>query len=200
MAWPGAHVLHWANSRVEVWRMMRVRAFFSPSERKRERNRSFVSGLGLTGDEKALDFGCGTGTTSEHLASVLAEGGRLTCVDISRRRIRIARRRLNRYANVDVHLGHLPTLPIPDGQFDFVLVAAVLHEVKKGVRWEIAASLAAKLRPGGRLVITEPTGKHHGIPAQEIRELLENAGLEERDPQLSETRYRATYTRPAQEV
>jgi len=181
--------------------MIRVRAFFSLSERKRERNRSFVSGLGLTGDEKALDFGCGTGTTSEHLASVLAQGGgHLTCVDISRRRVRIARKRLRHYANVGVHLGHLPTLPIPDGQFDFVLVAAVLHEVKKAIREEIAASLAAKLKPGGRLVIVEPTGKRHGIPAQEIRALLQNAGLEEESPQLSETRYRATYTKPAREV
>ncbi len=181
--------------------MIRARTFFPRSERKREKNRGFVDGLGLTGDERVLDFGCGTGTTSEHLASVLAQGGgHLTCLDISRRRVRIARRRMKHYANVDVHLGHLPTLPIPDGHFDFVLVAAVLHEVKRGIRAEIAASLAAKLKPGGRLVIVEPTGKRHGIPAQEIRELLEKVGLEERNPQLNESRYRATYTKLAQKI
>lgn len=66
----------------------------------------YIDGLGLLGDEQVLDFGCGGGTEVMSLLRVVPHG-RITCVDTSGYWTRKARKRLERYPNVE--LRHVTT-------------------------------------------------------------------------------------------
>jgi SAM-dependent methyltransferase len=70
--------------------------------------------FGLKGNESVLDFGCGGGVGSQCLANLLDKGGHLTCIDVSRYWIERARKRLDKYSNVECKSGDIRELDIPD--------------------------------------------------------------------------------------
>jgi len=57
----------------------------------------------------------------------------------------------------------------------------VLHHVDADARQKNVSILSRKLKKGGRLFIRDPIREEHGTPAHEIRELMANAGLHERE-------------------
>ncbi len=70
--------------------------------------RSYIDSLGLKGNETVLDFGSGSGAGSRHIAMILSQGnGRLTCLDTSHRWMRIARKRMRSYPNVEYIVGDI---------------------------------------------------------------------------------------------
>jgi ubiquinone/menaquinone biosynthesis C-methylase UbiE len=91
----------------------------------------YIRTLGLTGTERVLDFGSGSGIGARHLAALLKRGGHLTCVDTSRSLTAKARRRLRRYPNVDFRVGELPALALPGGSYQVVFIHYVLHELPR---------------------------------------------------------------------
>jgi len=137
--------------------------------------RSFARGLNLRGDERALDFGAGSGICSRHIAACLQRGGHLDCVDVSRRWQEVIRKTLRRYANVGYHLGHITTVDLPDAGFDGVVVHFVLHDIPAIERPTVVAALGRKLRPGGRLILREPQGE--GLARDELEQLAITSGL-----------------------
>ena len=141
--------------------------------------RRYVDQMGLLGDERVLDYGCGSGAASRHLAKRLQAGGRLTCMDVSERWQRTARKALRANPEVEFRLGDVRAMDLPGAGFDVVLVHWMLHDVAPWDRPSIVAELARLLRPGGRLFSREPTGAKHGMPAAQARELFAAAGLSE---------------------
>lgn len=138
--------------------------------------RSFARGLNLSGDERVLDFGSGSGICSRHIAAVLQRGeGRLDCVDISQGWMKVIRRTLRRYDKVRYHLGQIAEVNLPDGAFDVVVVHFVLHDIPAPDRSGVVASLARKLKPDGRLLLREPQG--HGLALADLDALAAAAGL-----------------------
>jgi len=165
--------------------------------------RRYVDEMSLRGDERVLDYGCGSGAAARHLAKRLqAGGGHLTCMDVSERWQRTARRALRAYPDVEYRLGDVRTMHLPAASFDVVLVHWMLHDVPPWDRPGIVAELARLLRPGGRLFSREPTNARHGMPAAQMREVFAAAGLAEtlagegKAPILGD-HYRAVWTRPA---
>ena len=165
--------------------------------------RRYVDEMGLGGDERVLDYGCGSGAAARHLAKRLqAGGGHLTCMDVSERWQRTARRALHGYADVEFRLGDVRRMHLPAASFDVVLVHWMLHDVPPWDRPGTVAELARLLRPGGRLFSREPTNARHGMPAAQMREVFAAAGLAEtlagegKAPILGD-HYRAVWTRPA---
>jgi ubiquinone/menaquinone biosynthesis C-methylase UbiE len=163
----------------------------------------YVDQMGLRGDERVLDYGCGSGAAARHLAKHLrAGGGRLTCMDVSERWQRTARRALHACPHVEYRLGDVRTMDLPEASFDVVLVHWMLHDVPPWDRPTIVAELARLLRPGGRLFSREPTNARHGMPAAQLRDLFTAAGLietlatEGKAAVLGE-HYRAVWTKPA---
>jgi ubiquinone/menaquinone biosynthesis C-methylase UbiE len=129
----------------------------------------------LHGDERVLDFGAGAGICSRHIAACLQRGGHLDCVDVSRRWQEVIRNTLRRYANVGYHLGHITTVDLPDAGFDVGVVHFVLHDIPATERPTVVASLARKLKPGGRLIVREPQGE--GLARDELEQLASASGL-----------------------
>jgi trans-aconitate 2-methyltransferase len=106
--------------------------------------------LSLTGDERVLDAGCGSGRVTELLAARLPRG-RVVALDGSPAMIEAARDRLapfgERIEFVVADLGQ--PLPI-EGAVDAILSTATFHWVPD--HDALFANLAAVLRPGGWLV------------------------------------------------
>jgi SAM-dependent methyltransferase len=104
--------------------------------------------LGDISGQRVLDAGCGEGYLARALA---ARGARVTGMDLSARLIELARAR-DPGGAIDFRVADL-SRPVPElaGSFDAAGCYLVLNDVT-GYRG-FAATLAAVLKPGGRLVI-----------------------------------------------
>lgn len=136
---------------------------------------SFAGTLDLSGTERVLDFGSGSGALSRHLASALEEsGGHLDCVEISPGWMEAIRRSLSGFDNVSFHLGWIKDLGLPDQAYDAVVVHHVFHEISEVELEEVVQVLVKKLRPGGRLLVREPGGQ--GLSIGKLTKLIRHAG------------------------
>ncbi len=109
-----------------------------------ERTRSY-----LHADDKALELGCGTGSTALELASSV---GRLTASDISGNMIKIAKDKLaeSDISNIDFVTGDILSDANGDGPYDVVMAHNLLHLIE-----DVPAALTRinqLLRPGGTFI------------------------------------------------
>lgn len=107
----------------------------------------------LKGDEKAFEFGCGTGTTALKLAPSVSH---ITATDISGEMIAIAREKAKAEGcgNVTFEVARPEAAPWPDGTFDVAFGFNVLHLVTD--RAAALAGVHRLLRPGGLFVSKTP--------------------------------------------
>jgi ubiquinone/menaquinone biosynthesis C-methylase UbiE len=165
---------HDFNKKPSLWEIFIYHYLASPLYKK------YVKSLGLKGNEKVLDFGSGMGTEAKHIAKILDKGnGYLTCVDVSQAWMEEAKKRLKKYSNVDFQLGQIETLPIGDNFFDVIVMHFVLHHIEKEQRQAKLKLLASKLKTNGKVFIREPMHESHGLPLEDIRNLMQKAGLKE---------------------
>lgn len=113
--------------------------------------RRTLARLPLRGDERVLDAGCGTGRDTEALLDRLPDG-RLVALDGSVRMLEQLRERLaGRLDRVEVVQADLTRPPLPfDGEVDAVFSVAAFHWIEDHAA--LFRSLAARMRPGARLV------------------------------------------------
>jgi ArsR family transcriptional regulator len=137
----------------------RSRAFFETEAAQWDRVRDELFGtrfflFGLLGlldpDWVVGDLGCGSGTLSEALAPFAR---RVLAVDDSEAMLVEARRRLQRFDNVELRHGALEALPIDDEALDAATLVLVLHHVPDADG--AVREVARVLRPGGRLLIVD---------------------------------------------
>jgi arsenite methyltransferase len=120
--------------------------------------------LGLRGDERVLDLGCGRGAVLLMAAQRLTTG-RAVGVDLWRtvdqsgnaaeatRRNAVAEGVADR---VELHTGDMTALPFEDNSFDVIVSSLAIHNIRGRVGREKAINEAARvLRPGGRLMIAD---------------------------------------------
>ena len=104
--------------------------------------------LALSPGSHALDAGCGTGMTTEHLCRV--SGARFTGVDNVQAAIERARARAEALPDrLDFALGSMDALEFPRGSFDAIVSIESLYFPK-----DLAATVGqfkVLLRPGGRM-------------------------------------------------
>jgi tRNA (cmo5U34)-methyltransferase len=100
-----------------------------------------------------LDVGCGAGNYTlkllEHLPNLDA-----TLIDLSRPMLDRARERIGRATagRITAIQGDIRTVALPDGQFEIVLAAAVLHHLRTDEEWrDVFTAFHRTLRPGGAL-------------------------------------------------
>ena len=120
--------------------------------------------LGLRGDERILDLGCGRGAVllmaAQHLTTGRAVGVDLwRTVDQSGNSAEATQR--NAIAEgvadrVELHTGDMTALPFEDNSFDVILSSLAIHNISGRAGREKAISEAVRvLRPGGRLMIAD---------------------------------------------
>jgi SAM-dependent methyltransferase len=108
---------------------------------------------GRLGDEPAiLDFGAGVGTSVPYFRKYLPRC-RLTCLDVSRRSLKVGRARFGDEAEF-VHFSGT-RVPFVDASFDVVFLACVLHHVAHSEHPALLAEAHRVLRPDGSLVVFE---------------------------------------------
>ncbi|MBV9882679.1 MAG: class I SAM-dependent methyltransferase [Sphingomonadaceae bacterium] len=101
----------------------------------------------LPEDARILEVGCGTG----HNFAMLERFGRLDALEVDDAARALATQRLGR----PVGDAPLPDLPgVPDGAYDLVALLDVLEHVDG--RPESLRSIARKLKPNGRILVTVP--------------------------------------------
>ena len=105
--------------------------------------------LGPPSSVRALDVGCGVGTTDAHLAGHL---GDLAGIDVSADAVAEAAER-NPEVAYRSYAGDL--LPYQDATFDLAFAVCVLHHVEPPDRARFTAEMARVVRPGGLVVIFE---------------------------------------------
>jgi SAM-dependent methyltransferase len=126
---------------------------------------------------RALDLGCGTGTTSIYLAQ---HGWQVTGVDFSPKAIELARDKARRAGvEVDLHLGDVSRLDFLSDPFDLILDIGCLHGLDRESRARCAEQLRRLTRPGSKFLLfgfIRPAffGSYHLTP-EETRALFEPA-------------------------
>lgn len=107
----------------------------------------------LRGDERVLDVACGTGHTTLAIAALLPEG-RVTAVDFSGAMLARAKEKAEArgVANIDFVEGDMQALEFPAGSFDLAVCSFGIFFVEE--MEEQLAHIASKVRPGGRVLIT----------------------------------------------
>lgn len=120
--------------------------------------------LGLRGDERLLDLGCGRGAVLIEAARRLP-GGRAVGVDLWRSQDQSGNDPALTMANaravgvgdrVELHTGDMTALPFPGCSFDVVTSALAIHNIATVEGRQQALDEALRvLRPGGRLLIAD---------------------------------------------
>jgi len=172
----------------------RSRTFFENEAAEWDRVRDELFGtrfflFGLLGlldpDWIVGDLGCGSGTLSEALAPF---AHRVVAVDDSQAMLGEARRRLERFDNIELRQGAIESLPLEDDSLHAATLVLVLHHLPdpdKAIR-----EVARVLRPGGRLLIVDmlPHDRQEyrqsmghvwmGFSAEQIEHSLTRVGFE----------------------
>jgi SAM-dependent methyltransferase len=135
---------------------------------------------------RLLDVGAGTGRLLELLAPRV---GQALGIDASKAMVALARARLARagLSHCSVRLADMYRLPLPDAEFDAVVVQMVLHYAEDPA--SALAEAARVLRPDGTLIVADLAPHQRsdlmqrlahrwpGFADETMRQLLEKAGL-----------------------
>jgi len=105
----------------------------------------------LTGDERALDSGCGAGALAFALAPFVAS---VVGVDLSTELVEAGRELAP--ANCELSVGDATALPFPYGSFDIAGCMRVLHHARRPEL--VVSELARVTRPGGRILVIDQLG------------------------------------------
>lgn len=121
-----------------------------------QRTTDVFEALGLTVGSVVADLGAGGGWFTTRLARAVGSNGRVYAVDVNPISLRELREALPKeLTNVEIVRGEENDPNLPPGQLDAVLVVNAYHEFAEYAA--VLAKVREALKPGGRLVLIEPT-------------------------------------------
>lgn len=163
--------------------------------------RNYINTLQIREAAKVLDFGSGAGMSSRYIIKKLHKSkGELTCLEPSEFWMNYSTKKLRRHKNIYFTRDHITENNLAENYFNIVYIHLVLHDIHSHERPDIIKALAKVMKEGGVLYIREPMSEKHGMPAEEIDTLMNEAGLnkisgtDEKVPLLGMA-YRGVYTK-----
>ena len=156
----------------------------------------------VTSGMTVLDMGCAMGFFSLPLARLVGPEGKVVCVDLQEKMIRSLARRAHKAGLSDRIEGRSCRqdclgLDDFDGQIDFALAFAVVHEVPDPSR--LFREISATLKPNGRLLVAEPAWHVSASDFDASVSLALENGLEVVDrPRIAHSRAVLLEKRPSQ--
>ena len=102
---------------------------------------------GLHAGSRVVEVGCGTGKATLPLAG---RGLRITCVELGESLAAVARRKLARFANVEIVLADFETWQPDEAGYDALVSFTAYHWIERELRYTKAAEV---LREGGAMAI-----------------------------------------------
>ena len=114
-------------------------------------------------DAKVIyDFGCSNGDQATAMADRVGLDARIHCVDASPF-APIVGKRLQFDPRIEWTVGMIENMDLPKNTADVVNIMFVLHECPNRIKTRIIEAAYSVLKPGGRLIVTEP-------PAEDLEE------------------------------
>ena len=148
-------------------------------EREMEENTSLLlKNLSVKPGMVIADIGAGSGYHSALLSKMLGTG-KVFAVDVEPEMIaylneRIKQEKLSRIVPV---LSKEKELSLPDNSVDMMLLVDVYHEFS--YPYEMALSMRAALKPGGKLVLVEFRSEDPAVPIKTIHKMSEAQAIKE---------------------
>jgi SAM-dependent methyltransferase len=102
----------------------------------------------LPADAEGFDLGCGSGRWAVLVAPRV---GKLHCIDPAAEALKVCRRRLAYFGNVEFHQAASDTMPLADSSQDFGYSLGVLHHIPDTAR--ALEDAVRKLRPGAPFLV-----------------------------------------------
>jgi ubiquinone/menaquinone biosynthesis C-methylase UbiE len=147
------------------------------------RAQTIIDSLPLADTMAVLDVGCGPGRVLVPLAQhIAARGGHVTGLDLQPGMLEKAQQKAAGLGltNVAFMQGAIGTVQLPAAQYDVVLLVCVLGEIPVAARETAVRAIAAAVKPGGLVSVTETIFDPHFQRRQTVIELLQKAGFRQR--------------------
>lgn len=144
----------------------------------REDAARLITALHIGPGSSVAEIGAGSGALTVAMARAVGPTGRVFSNELNPRQREATERAVKSagLSNVTVVEGRPTETNLPAGCCDAVFMRDVFHHVED--RAAMSRSLLATLAPGGRLAILDfPVRGSHGMPADEVRAVLERAGF-----------------------
>ena len=129
---------------------------------------------------RILDLGCGAGNQTLNLLRAFPDAD-CTLLDISTAMLERARERVGSVAAGKVTLvaGDLRTAELPEGGFDIVVAAAVLHHLRDEADWRAGFSRIYKLLKDGGVLLVSDLIRHENPAVEAVFKARQEAFLRE---------------------
>lgn len=131
---------------------------------------------GIEGGQRVLEIGCGTGNLTV-LAKRAQPEAEVVGSDPDPLALARAQRKARGLSGIRFERGYAQELPFPDGAFDRVLSALMLHHLDTDVKRAAAAEVLRVLRPGGRLHLVDVGGDMTAADGWAARRMLRSRYL-----------------------
>jgi ubiquinone/menaquinone biosynthesis C-methylase UbiE len=144
-----------------------------PEREQEEQTQKMVDSLRLKPGMVVADIGAGTGYVTRPLARKVGPNGCVYAVDIQPEMLTILTNKLKseNITNVVAVLGAESDPKIPRASTDLILLVDVYHELE--FPWEMATSMVASLKRGGKLVLVEYRGEDPNVPIKPLHKTTE---------------------------
>ncbi len=163
MGRPIAHVMGWQGA-----------AWLERDEREREeRGDLLMRMLSLTPGTIVADIGAGTGYYTRRIADLVGPSGKVYAVDVQPEMVSMLQALAKRpgYGNVLPVLGGIDTVKLPAASVDVAIMVDVYHELE--FPYEVLASIARAVKPGGRVVFVEYRAEDPRVPIKPLHKMSE---------------------------
>ena len=115
--------------------------------------RSLLNMMNPSNNQKLIDVACGTGDIAKLFLNNVNNAANITCVDPNKGMIKMGKKKLSNFKNLDWIVASAEKLPIANNSFDFYTISFGLRNTKNLNK--VLSESYRVLKPGGRFLCLE---------------------------------------------